>query len=130
MQASATTWLNPPAGLMLSEKLPVCPAVTLADAFVAETEKSAPTPNRNILCGLPNALSLMVTAAVLLFPAVGVKATLIAQLAWTSSELPHVFDWVKSAPLVPVTMIPVMLSGVLPLLLSVAPCEPLLVPTT
>ncbi len=77
---------------MLSEKLPFCPAVTLADALVAETEKSAPTPNRNILCGLPDALSVMVTAAVLLFPAAGVKVTLIAQLAWTSSEPPHVLD--------------------------------------
>jgi hypothetical protein len=49
-----------------------------------------PVPVRLTVCGLPGALSVIVTEAVRLPGAVGVKVTLIVQLPPASTELPQV----------------------------------------
>ena len=51
---------------------------------------SAPFPERLTVCGLPRALSVMLTEAVRLPLAEGVKVTLIVQLAPAATELPQV----------------------------------------
>lgn len=48
-----------------------------------------PVPVRLTVCGLPVALSAMVTAAVRAPGAPGVKVTLIAQLLFAATELPQ-----------------------------------------
>jgi hypothetical protein len=78
-----------------------------------------PVPVRPMVCGLPAALSVIVTLAVRLPFAVGVKVTLMLQLPPPARELPHVFVWAKSPLLVPVTAILVMLTAVLPVLANV-----------
>ena len=49
-----------------------------------------PVPEKLTVCGLPLALSVMLTAAVRLPLAAGVKVTLIVQLAPAATELPQV----------------------------------------
>ena len=51
---------------------------------------AAPVPERLTVWGLPLALSVMLTEAVRLPLAVGVKVTLIVQLAPAATELPQV----------------------------------------
>ncbi len=62
-----------------------------------------PVPERLTVCGLPLALSVMLTEAVRVPVAEGVKVTLIVQLAPAATELPHVLVCAKSPALVPVT---------------------------
>jgi hypothetical protein len=78
-----------------------------------------PVPVRATVCGLPLALSVMLTAAVRLPVAEGVKVTLIVQLAPAATELPQVLVWAKSLALAPVTARLVMFSVALPVLLTV-----------
>ena len=59
-------------------------------------------PLNPIACGLPAALLAIETAAVRVPVLVGVKVTLITQLAPGASSLPHSFVWLKSAALLPV----------------------------
>jgi len=54
------------------------------------TAGAVPVPERPTVCGLLGALSVRVTEAALLPVAVGVKVTLIVQLAPAATELPHV----------------------------------------
>ena len=49
-----------------------------------------PVPERLTVCGLPLALSVMLTEAVRLPLAAGVKVTLMVQLLPAATELPHV----------------------------------------
>ena len=60
--------------------------------LVAErlTRAAVPVPERLTVCGLPLALSVMLTEAVRLPLAEGVKVTLMVQLAAAATELPHV----------------------------------------
>ena len=60
--------------------------------LVAErlTRAAVPVPERLAVCGLPLALSVMLTEAVRLPLATGVKVTLMVQLAAAATELPHV----------------------------------------
>ena len=60
-------------------------------------------PARPTDCGLPGALSAMVTAADSALVVEGVKVTLIVQLLFAASELAQVLVWRKSPLLVPVT---------------------------
>jgi hypothetical protein len=71
----------------------------------------------------------MVTLAVLLPFAAGVKVTLMVQLALAARELPHVFVWAKSPLLVPVSAILVKLIAVLLVLFNVTTCGAVVVPT-
>ena len=51
---------------------------------------AVPVPERLTICGLPLALSVMLTEAVRLPLAAGLNVTLIVQLAPAATELPHV----------------------------------------
>jgi len=86
-------------------------------------------PERLTVCGLPLALSVMLTEAVRLPLADGVNVTLIGQLPSAATELPQVLLSEKSLAFVPVTVMLVMLKGALPVLLRVTVCAPLVVPT-
>src|SRR5207245_440551 len=74
----------------------------------------APVPVRVAVCGLPVALSVTATVAVLVPEAAGVNVTLIAQVAPAATDVPHVLLWVKSPLLVPVMAMLVMLSAAFP----------------
>ena len=64
-------------------------------------------------------MSLMLSEAVRVPVAAGVKVTLIVQLAPAASELPQVFIWAKSPALAPVTEMPLIVRAALPVLLRV-----------
>lgn len=85
---------------------------------------AVPVPVRNRPCGLPDALSATVTEPERVPTAVGVKVTLIEQLAPAASVVPHVFVWPKS----PVMVIPEIVSGAVPVFESVALWAGLVVP--
>ena len=78
-----------------------------------------PVPVRFTLCGLPAASSVMVTAAVRVPLALGVKVTLIVQLEPAATLDAQLLVCAKSLPFVPVMAILVMLSVALPLLVRV-----------
>jgi hypothetical protein len=88
-----------------------------------------PVPVRVTVCGLPVALSEMVTVAVRLPTAAGVKITLIVQLPCTASELPQVDVSGKSEALAPVTAMLLKFKVALPLLVMVTVWAAALVPT-
>jgi hypothetical protein len=89
---------------MLRATFPVLLRVTLCAALVVPrfwlpkvrlvAERLAvapvPVPVRLTVCGLPAALSEMLTVAVRVPAAVGVNVTLIMQLLFVATELPHV----------------------------------------
>ena len=77
---------------------------------------AAPVPDRLTICGLGLALSAMFSEAVRAPDAVGLKITLIVQLAPAATVLPHVFVWEKSALLI---LMPVMASGTDPVFVNV-----------
>jgi hypothetical protein len=128
---------------MLKAAFPVLLRVTLCAVLVVPTfwllnvrlvtERPAvaavPVPVRLTVCGLPAALSEMLTDAVRVPAAVGVNVTLIVQLPPAATELPQVFVSAKSAVLVPVMLMLVMLKLVLPVLLRVTLCARLVTPT-
>jgi hypothetical protein len=88
--------------------------------------KSSPVPTSVTVCGLPTALSVMVTAPVLVPPAVGLKVTLSVQEVLAARLEPQVLVWEKS-PLVAMLEI---VSVVLPLFARVIVSGGLVVPTT
>jgi hypothetical protein len=120
---------------MLNAMLPVLSKVTASDELVIsagsfpkarlEGETVAvvpvlvPVPERLTLCGLPVALSVRVTAALRVPLAVGLKVTLIEQLAPAAIELPQVLVWAKSPGFVPVSAILVRVKAALPVLFRV-----------
>jgi hypothetical protein len=75
----------------------------------------APVPVRLTVCVAGLALSVMVTAPVLVPVAVGLKVTLRVQLALAATPEPQVLVWEKS----PRTVMLVMLRVAFPVLLSV-----------
>ena len=81
-----------------------------------------PIPERLTLCGLPEALSATVRLALRLPVAAGVKVTLMVQLELGPSVdgyMGQLLVWPKSALMVPVKKILVMVSGALPVFESV-----------
>ena len=74
---------------------------------------------RLTVCGLPAALSVMLTEAMRVPGPEGVNVTLAVQVAPAASELPHVLVRVKSPALAPVTRMLVMLKAALPVLVAV-----------
>jgi len=103
----------------------VCPAVTVADVEEPEeisSEKSVPVPERLTVCGLPGASCVMVRLPSRVPVAVGLKVTLIVQLAPAATLEPQVLVWAKS----PLTPMLVMVNGPLPVLVSVTVCSVLL----
>ena len=89
---------------MLKAALPVLLRVTVCAVLVTSTAwlpkarlvgerlatAAVPVPERLTICGLPLALSVMLTEAVRLPLAAGLNVTLIVQLAPAATELPHV----------------------------------------
>jgi hypothetical protein len=85
-------------------------------------------PVRFTVCGLPPALSVMLTEAVRLPRATGVNVTLIVQLPFTATEVPHVLVTPKLPASVPVAPMLVMAKLVFPVLVRVTDCAALVVP--
>ena len=127
---------------MLKAALPVLLRVRVWAALVVPTDwlakvrlvgerlttAAAPVPERLTVCGLPLALSVMLTEAVRLPLAEGLNVTLIVQLLPAATELPHVLVWAKSLALTPVSARLVMFSVVPPLFVSVTAWALLVVP--
>ena len=80
-------------------------------------------PVRFTTCGLPGALSVMLTVPVRVPVCVGVKVTLMMQLAPLASELPQVLVWAKS----PLATMLVTLKDVVPAFVNVTLCAALVV---
>jgi hypothetical protein len=70
------------------------------------------------VCGLPDALSVIVNVPLRVPAAVGVKVTSIEQLPPAATEFPHVFISAKS----PVTVMLVTVSEAPPLFVNVTAC--------
>ena len=108
------------------------PKLRLVGVSVTPGAEIVPVPESATLCGLPVALSTIVTLALRLPVAEGVKVTLIAQLLPAASVLGligHVFVWAKSPAFVPLTAMLVIASAAVPLLVSVTDFAALVVPT-
>ena len=98
--------------------------------LAAASEKSVPVPVSETVCGLPEAVSVMVTEAVRLPVADGVNVTLIEQFAFAASVAllaGHVLVCAKSLAFVPVIAMLEMVSGPVPELVSVTLCAELVV---
>jgi hypothetical protein len=128
----------------VTEPVPVLATVTLCAALVVPTvwlakvkdageivivPACAPTvPVNATVCGLPVALSAMLMAAVREPVAVGLKVTLIVQLASTASDAGQVFVSAKSPEFVPVRVIPEIAKAALPPFVKVTVWAALVVP--
>ena len=89
-------------------------------------------PLRLMVCGLPEALSVMLMVATRAPVVVGVKVTLKTQVAFGASvvtQLAGVVEEAKSPGLVPPRLIALMVSGPVPVLVSVTVWAALVVPT-
>jgi hypothetical protein len=88
-----------------------------------------PVPLSVVVCGEAAALSATERVAAKLADEAGVKVTEIVQDALTASVVPQVVAlWVKSLGLAPVILMPIPVSGALPVLVSVATCAAVVVP--
>ena len=125
------------AALPVLLRVTVCTVLVLPTAWLPKarlvgerlTTAAVPVPERLTLCGLPRALSVMLSEAVRLPLAEGVNVTLIVQWAPAASDLPQVLVSAKLLPLVPVRARLVMLKAALPVFLRVTVCAVLVVPT-
>jgi hypothetical protein len=88
-----------------------------------------PVPDKGTLCGLPPPVSVTVTAAERVPVAVGLKITLMVQLLFPARLLPQLLVWEKSPGFVPVMLIAVMETAVVPTFVTVTGAEALDVPT-
>ena len=84
-----------------------------------------PVPLREMLCGEPLALSVMVTAALSAPVVVGVKWPWMVQLAPPATLVPQLFANTNEEASVPVTAMLVMSKGAVPVLVSVTDCDAL-----
>ena len=75
---------------------------------------ATPVPVRLAVCGLPLALSVTVSVAVLVPPAEGVNVTLMVHRAPAASELPQLLVWAKSPLSAPVMAMLLIESAALP----------------
>jgi len=101
----------------------------VGERLAVDVDTATPDPVRLAVWGLPVALSVTVTAAVLAPDAVGLNVTLIVQLAPAATDAPHVLLWEKSPLLVPVTAVLLMVTAELVLLVRVSVWPALVVPT-
>jgi hypothetical protein len=127
---TVTAWLNPPVGVTLTVKFAGCPPVVLTEFVDVVIEKfpalaAEAVPVRLTICGLPEALSVMLTVPVRVPVAVGLNVTLITQFPAAAKELPHVLVWANS----PLAEMPAIDKTPLPLLERVTVCGRLVVPT-
>src|SRR5271165_330256 len=87
-----------------------------------------PVPDTAIKCGLPGALSAIVSVAFSGPDALGENSTLIVQLAPEASDVPQLFVWVKSSPPELESAMPAIAMAAAPLFVNVTVCGILLVP--
>jgi hypothetical protein len=106
--------------------LPSACAAKLSAAGVAFRTLDPPVPVRDTVCGLPEALSVMVRAPVRVPLAVGVKVTLTVQLVLTARLAPQLLLCAKS----PLAVMLVMLAAAVPVFDTVTGCDALLLPST
>jgi len=95
---------RPPVPFTESLYVALWPAVTVAELDDPEAVvkvKSLPVPVRLTLCGLPAALSATFSEAVRVPPVVGLKVTLMEQVAPAVTVDPQLFCWLKSPALAP-----------------------------
>jgi hypothetical protein len=97
----------------------------VAERLTTGAEAAAPVPMRLTDCGLPEALSVMLRVPVRVPEAVGLKVTLMLQLAPAATELPQLSVSAKS----PLAEILVIVKLTVPVLVSVTVCAALVVPT-
>jgi hypothetical protein len=91
VQVKATAPVKPPSPVTVTGNEPVAPLATLMAA--ADTEKSHAIPVSETDCGLPLALSVIVSDPVTgpgAVPAAGANVTVTVQLAPTAKVAPHV----------------------------------------
>ena len=111
----------PPSLATLRVYVADCPGETVAEGEEPDadvTVKSWPVPLSATACGLPGALSEMLMLPLRVPPAVGLKVTLIVQLAPSLTLLPQLFVCEKS----PLTVIPEIDSPAFPELVRVMAC--------
>ena len=96
--------------------------------LLGESFAVVPIPVNVTFCGLPAALSVMARAALRVPDAVGLKVTLMLQLAPTAIELPQVVVREKSPAFVPVIAIAVIVNVAVPVFLRVTVFATLVVP--
>ncbi len=87
-----------------------------------------PVPDIVIVCGLPDALSAIKIEELRVPVVVGVKVTVIVQLALTARVAPQLLVCEKSAELPPETAIELTLSCAVPTLVTVTGCGLLATP--
>jgi hypothetical protein len=104
--------------------------VRLVDDRVAFGPETTPVPLKEIDCGLPAALSVMVTEALRGPIWVGVKVMLIVHCSPGGRLEPHVCVWLKSVAFVPATAMLLMFNASTLVLESVTVCGAPPVPTT
>jgi hypothetical protein len=97
-------------------------------AGVKVTAGAVPTPLIGTVCGLPEALSLMLTSDERLPVFVGSKVTLMVQLLPAANDEPQLLVCENEAALPVVILIKVMVSEAVPLLVRVTGCGVLLNP--
>jgi len=98
----------------------LCPTLTLPKFRLAgETFTTVPVPLRDTVCGLPAALSAIETEAARLPCAVGLKVTLMVQLAPATTLDPQLLVCEKSVGLVPEIVMLVMVREPFPVFVSV-----------
>ena len=109
------------------------PKLRLVGFSVTAGAETVPVPESATLCGLPAALSLIVTLALRLPVAVGENVTLSVQVAPAASVLGlsgQVFVCAKSPALAPLTPMLLIVNAAVPLLVSVTDFAALVVPTS
>src|SRR5204863_1430767 len=99
--------------------IPWLPKARLVGFSVTAGAVAIPVPVRAIACGLSAALSVRVTPAVLEPAAWGEKVTLIVQDALAANEAGQLLVWAKSALLVPVRTMLLIVRAAVPELVSV-----------
>src|SRR2546426_433168 len=112
---------------------PVVPTNWLAKLRLAGdrlTTGAMPVPLRAAICGLPEALSVTTSAAERAPRALGLKVTLIVQLAPAARLVPQLLLRAKSLLFGPVIATPLIFSAWLPVLESVTGWAGLAVPTS
>ena len=92
------------------------------------TREADPVPLKVTDCGLPGALSAIVSKAARAPAAAGVKVTLIVQLLPPATELAQVLVWAKSVALIPVIAMLVVARAAFPVLVRVTDCAELVLP--
>ena len=96
--------------------------------MIVKSGGTVPVPVRELVWGEPDALSATESEALKLPVAEGAKVTAIGQLAPAASVEPHAVVSAKSLVFAPVKVMPEMVSGALPPLVSVNVCAALVVP--